>query len=50
MNSVNAGIEEVPQFVDSDDKWRECLLIDSDEEVTTDVIEIEHLAEKYISV
>jgi hypothetical protein len=30
VNSRDKGIEEVLQFIDSDDKWRKCLLIDSD--------------------
>ena len=35
------------QFIDSDDKWRKCLLIDSDEEGTADFIKIDYLTEKY---
>ena len=37
----------MPQFVRSDDKLRKCLLIDSDEEGTTDFIKIDYLTEKY---
>jgi hypothetical protein len=47
MNSRDKGIEEAPQFIDSDDKCRKCLLIDSDEEGTADFIKIDYLAEKY---
>jgi hypothetical protein len=47
MNSRDKGIKEVPQFIDSDDKWRKCLLIDSDEEGTADFIKIDYLTEKY---
>jgi hypothetical protein len=47
MNSENKGNEEVPQFVDIDEKWRECLLINPDEEVITEVMKIEYLTEEY---
>jgi hypothetical protein len=47
MNSRDKGIEEAPQFIDSDDKWRKCLLIDSDEEGAADFIKIDYLTEKY---
>jgi hypothetical protein len=37
----------VPQFSDNDDKWRKCLLIDSDEEGTADFAKINYLTENY---
>jgi hypothetical protein len=47
MNSKDKGIEEVPQFIDSDDKWRRCLLTHSDEEGTGDFVKIDYLAQNY---
>jgi hypothetical protein len=46
-NSKDKGIEEVPQFIDGDDKWRKCLLIDSDEEGAGDCMKIDYLAQNY---
>jgi hypothetical protein len=51
VNSEDNGIEEMPQFIssdnDDDDQWWRCLPNDSDDDGTGDFLKIDYLTQSY---